>query len=485
MNQTTQPPVSGAGSLPVLTLAAAAFSIAQTAVVPGMGMLSHALNASTTDVSWVMSGYLLAAAVLTPVLGRLGDMYGKRRMLIVVLAVFAVGSVVAALAPNVWVLVAARVLQGAGGGIIPLCLGLVGDWFEPQRRPVALGVISAIAGIGAGVGLLMGGLLLDHASWHWIFWSGAAMAAAAALGALRLPADEGGARARLDYLGVVLLAVGLVAPLFALTRTSTWGWGDERTLGLILFGLLVLTVFVFVERRTTDPLVDMRVLGRPAVLGTNITTLLFGFGMFGAFMLIPQLAQTPTSVGYGFGMNATGAGLLLLPACFMMLVAGGASGRLSARFGPKIPLTGGAVVAAFGLVALAMEHGTRLGVIAWSMVIFGGIGLGMAAVPNLVMESVPREMIGQGNGVNNLIRSVGSSLGSQIVATLLAGSVSASLRVPSDHAYSQAFWIGAAGVSVAAVAAALIPRRRGPVEPVDVAPASAPRAVAVSPGAPH
>ncbi|MEV0354699.1 MFS transporter [Nocardia sp. NPDC050697] len=466
----------GTGSLPILALAAAAFSIAQTAILPGIGVLTHALDASAADVSWVMSGYLLAAAVLTPILGRLGDMYGKRRMLLIVLVLFAAGSVVAALAPNVWVLVAARVLQGAGGGIIPLCLGIVSDAFPPQRRPVALGVVAAIAGIGAGAGLLMGGLLLDHASWHWIFWSGAAMAGVAALGALRLPADTGGAPGRLDLVGVALLTVGLVAPLFALTRTATWGWGDPRTVGLIVGGLAVLVVFVLVERRITDPLVDMRVLGRPVVLTTNITTLLFGFGMFGAFLLIPQLAQTPERFGYGFGLSATGAGLLLLPACVAMLVAGGLAGRVATRVGPKIPLVTGAVVAAAGLAALAVAHGSQGAVIAWSVLLFGGIGFGMAAMPNLIMEAVPHEMIGQGNGVNNLIRSVGSSLGSQIVATLLAGSVIATRPVPSGTAYTQAFWIAAAGIAVAAVAALLIPRRGETPTAVDGRPLAAARA---------
>ena len=357
MNKIKQ--ASGAASMPVLVLATAAFSIAQTAVVPGMGALAESLNASVTDVSWVMSGYLLAAAVLTPVLGRLGDMYGKRRMLVIVLALFALGSVAAALAPNIWILVAARVLQGAGGGIIPLCLGLIGDWFDPDRRPVALGLVSAIAGIGAGAGLLMGGLLLDHASWHWIFWIGAVMAVIAAFGALRLPA------------------------------------------------------------------------------------------------------------------------------CLTMLVAGGLSGRLTTFLGPKVPLTGGALIAAGGLAALAVAHGTQTSVLIWSMVVLGGIGMGMAAVPNLIMEAVPQDMLGQGNGVNNLIRSVGSSLGSQIVTTLLAASMTAGQRVPTDHAYSQAFWIASAGVTVAAVAAVLIPRaRRAPVAADPDAP-SIDRSVASPAGTTH
>lgn len=446
----------------ILALAAASFALAQTAVLPGMGVLGRELEASAADMSWVMSGYLLAAAVLTPVFGRLGDMWGKRRMLVAALLLFAAASVVAALASNVWVLVAARIVQGAGGGIIPLCMGIISDAFSPRRRPVALGIVGATAGIGAGGGLLMGGLLVDHASWEWIFWAGAAMAGAAALGSLLLPADGARTPGRIDFGGLVLLTAGLVAPLFALTRTSAWGWGDARTLGLIAAGLVVLAVFVHYERRADDPLVDMRVLGRPVVLFTNVTTLLFGFGMFGAFMLIPQLAQTPEAAGYGLGLDATGSGLLLMPACLAMLVTGGLAGTLSLRFGQRTPLIAGALLGAAGLAALATAHGSQGAVIGWSVLLFGGIGLGMAAMPNILVDACPREMSGQATGVNALIRSVGSSLGSQIVATLLAGSATLARPVPTDAAYGQAFWLGAAGLLVAALAALLIPRRPAP-----------------------
>lgn len=450
------------GSVVVLALASAAYSLAQTAVLPGLGTLSHALNASTADISWVLSGYLLSAAILTPVFGRLGDMLGKRRMLVAALAIFAAGSVVAALATDVWVLVAARVIQGAGGGIIPLCLGIISDSLPSRKRPAALGLVSAIAGIGAGGGLLMGGLLMDHASWQWIFWSGAITAGLAALGSLWLP--ESGIRTpgRIDVGGILLLGIGLTAPLFALTRTSTWGWGDARTLGLIAAGLVVLTVFVLYERRVAEPLVDMSVLGRPTVLVTNLTTLLFGFGMFGAFVLIPQLAQIPEASGYGFGLDATGAGLLLLPACLTMLVAAGLAGRIGVRVGSKVPLTAGALVAAAGLAVLAAEHGSQGAVIVWSMVLFAGIGLGMAGMPNLIVDAIPPDRTGEGTAVNALVRSVGSSLGSQVVATLLAGSVTAAHPLPTDGAYGEAFWLGAGAIMVAAVAAFLIPRRPGP-----------------------
>lgn len=453
-----KPPITGRAGLIILALAAAAFSLAQTAVVPGMGQLAQALNTDPANVSWVLTANLVSAAIFTPVIGRLGDMFGKRLLLIISLGAFAAGSVMAALSGNIWLLVAARVIQGIGGGIFPLCFGIISDSFPAGRRPGALGLISAIAGIGAGGGLLMGGLLIDHASWEWIFWAGALMAGIAAAGAIRLP--ESGIRTpgRIDVPGALLLAVGLTAPLIALTKTATWGWGDARTLGLIAAGLVVLVLFGLFERKAAEPLVDMKVLARPTVLVTNITTLLVGMGMFGAFVLIPQIAQTPESSGYGFGMNATGAGLLLLPACLMMLVAGPLSGKLTTRFGAKVPLASGVLIAAVGLGALAMEHGSQGVVIALSMVVFAGIGLSMAAMPNIIVGSVPPEMTGQSTGVNALIRSVGSSLGSQIVATLLAASATNALPIPTDSAFTQAFWLGAGAALVAAIAAALIPR---------------------------
>jgi EmrB/QacA subfamily drug resistance transporter len=459
---------AGGGGLLVLAVAAVAYSLAQTAVVPGLGQLTKALHTSSENVSWVLTGYLVSAAILTPVGGRLGDMFGKRRVLALALAAFTVGSVVAALSGNVWVLVVARVVQGAGGSVFPLCFGIISDAFPPERRPGALGLISAIAGIGAGGGLLMGGLLLDHASWRWIFWAGAIMAGLAALGTLRLPESTMRTPGRVDLVGALLLAVGLTAPLIALTRTTAWGWADARTLGLIAAGLLVLVLFVWFENRTAEPLVNVRLLARPVVLGTNVATALIGFGMFGAFVLIPQIAETPTATGYGFGMNATGAGLLLLPACLVMLVTGGVSGQLGLRFGPRIPLVAGLLVAVAGLAVLAGLHHDKWVVLALSAVVFGGIGLGMAAVPNLIVGAVPPAATGQATGVNALVRSVGSSVGSQVAATVLAGSVTALSPLPADSAFTEAFWIGAAGSACAAVAALLIPReRRDAAAPVD------------------
>ncbi|TCJ34793.1 MFS transporter [Parafrankia sp. BMG5.11] len=474
---------TGGGALAVLALASAAFSLAQTAIVPGLGALTEALHTTPENISWVLSAYLVSAAILTPIVGRLGDMFGKRRMLVVALAAFAVGNALAALAPNVWLLILARVVQGAGGGIFPLCFGLINDTFSAKRRPGALGLVSAISGIGAGGGLIMGGLLVDHASWEWVFWAGTIMSGGAALGALRLRDSAGRTPGRIDLPGAVLLALGLTAPLIAITRTPSWGWGSPRTLGVIAAGLAVLGFFGWYERRVTEPLVDMRLLGRPEIMATNFATALVGFGTFGAFVLVPRLSQTPESSGYGFGLDATGAGLLLLPACGAMLVTAGVSGRLALRVDSRDALITGFLISATGLTALAFEHSSEGVVIALSVVLFGGIGMIMAAVPNIIVRAVPPAMTGQATGVNTLVRSVGSAVGSQVAATLLAASVTATHPLPTDGAFTLAFLLGGGGAVSAAVSAVFIPRRsRGGAPAVSSAPAapSAPPVAAIA-----
>ncbi|MDL9937049.1 MFS transporter [Gordonia sp. ABSL1-1] len=454
-----------------LALAAGAFALAQTAVVPGLGELTVKLNASPADIGWVLTAYLISAAILTPVFGRLGDMFGNKRMLVIAVGLFGAGSIVAALAPNVWVLVAARVIQGAGGGIFPLCFGIIGHTFPAEKRSTALGLISALAGIGAGGGLVMGGLLIDHTSWHWIFWAGALMSGVALAGVWRIPEAHIPTPGRIDVLGVVLLAVGLTMPLFALSKGATWGWGDPLTIGLIVGGFVVLAGFGAYELRVAEPLIDVRTLGRSAVLITNIAALLFGAGMFAVFSLIPQLAQTAEKYGHGFGLDATGSGLLLLPGSLAMLIAAVIAGRVVTRIHPAIPLVAGGLVAALGLGLLAIDHGSQWTVMAFSVIVFIGIGLGMSTMPNLIMGAVPTDKISESTGVNALVRSVGSSIGSQVAATVLASSLIAGTKVSTDSAYDQVFWMGAVATLFAGVVAIglLLRSKRAPVteEPVD------------------
>ena len=336
-------------TLLILGVAALAFALAQTTLVPALPELMRALDTDESGVSWTLTGYLVAAAVFTPLVGRLGDMYGKRRMLVVSLLAFSAGSVVAAVSASLWIVVSGRVVQGIGGGIFPLCFAIIRDEFPRERVARGVGLMSAIAGIGGGIGLVLGGVLVDQVSYHAIFWLGAVMGIGAAVSTqLFVPESPIRTPARLDVRGALVLAVGLVLPLIAISQAHDVGWGSARTLGLIGAGLVVLVFWVWLERRTPQPLADVALLARPTVLITNLTTLLVGFGMFGAFILIPQLAQTPTSTGYGFGVDATRAGLLLVPGCLAMLALGPLSGILGSRVGNKVPLAIGAFLTAAG-----------------------------------------------------------------------------------------------------------------------------------------
>ena len=450
-------------SLLILSGAALAFALAQTMLIPALGELTHRLDTDASGIAWVLTGYLLAAAVATPIAGRLGDMFGKRRLLVISLGVFGFGSAVAALGSSLGVVVAGRVLQGFGGGIFPLCFGIIRDEFPREKVAGSIGLISAIFGIGGGAGLIGGGLIADHLSYHWIFWLAAISAALAALATqLWVPESPERTPGRVDLRGAALLALGLVLPLIAISRANDWGWGSARTLAMIGAGAAILAGWVALQRRTEQPLADVELLARPPVLMTNLATLLVGFGMFGSFILIPQLAEAPESTGYGFGLSATGAGLLMLPGALVMLVAGPFAGVLVRRFGGRVPLSLGAIVSAAGLAMMAVDHGTQGAMVAWNIVLSIGIGLAFAAMPNLIFDAVPQSETGEATGFNTLVRSVGASLGSQIAAAVLTGSVVAGAVLPSGDGYTTAFLISAAVATVAGLVALAIPRVREP-----------------------
>ena len=447
-------------SLLILGLAALSFALAQTTLVPALAELMHEFNTDASGIAWVLTGYLISAAVFTPIFGRLGDMFGKRRLLVIALFIFAAGSIVSALGDSVATIVAGRILQGVGGGIFPLCFGIIRDEFPAEKVSASIGLISATAGIGGGLGLILGGLIIDGASYHWIFWLGAAMAAVAAIAALIwVPESPNRTPAKVDIRGAIVLAVGLTIPMYAVSEANSWGWTSFRLIGLILVGLGIIAFWVWLQKRTRDPLADVSMLARPAVAMTNVATLLIGFGMFASFILIPQLVEAPENTGYGLGYTATQAGLIMLPGALMMLFAGPFSGVLGSRFGNKMPLALGAVISGFGLVGLGLDHGSALSIMLWNMFSSVGIGLAFAARPNLIMESVPVERTGEATGFNALIRSVGSSLGSQVTASVLTGTIVLASGFPTSEGFKTAFLIGAGASIVAGLMATLIPSR--------------------------
>jgi MFS family permease len=249
--------------------------------------------------------------------------------------------------------------------------------------------------------------------------------------------------------------------MVGIARANDWGWGSTRTIALITAGLVILAGWVVLERRTPEPMADIETLRRPPVLVTNIATMLVGFGMFGAYILIPQLAEAPESTGYGFGLSATAAGVLMLPGALAMLFVGPVSGILGAKMGNKLPLALGAVITAAGMILMGFMHGSELEILLFNTLASIGIGLAYAAMPNLIVDAVPQERTGEATGFNAVVRSVGSSLGSQVTAAILAGSVLGATQLPSDDGYTAAFLVSGAGALVAALAAVMIPSDGG------------------------
>lgn len=438
-----------------LSLGGLSFAVLQSLVAPALGTIGADLGVATSDASWVLTAYLLAAAVLTPILGRLGDMVGKRRILIVVLALLLVGTVLAALAPNLGVLIVARILQGAAGAVMPLSIGIVRDELPRERVSVTIGLLSAIFGIGAGIGIVAAGPIVEALSWHWLFWMPAVLVAIALLGAIfGMPESPVRTPGRLDVLGTGILTVGLVSVLLAISEGEKWGWGDGKTIGLLALGAVALVVFVIVELRVKEPLIDVRLFKHRGVWTAHVVALAFGFAMFGTFILVPTLLQLPSVLGYGFGKSVTEAGVYLLPTVVAMVITGVVAGALIRRIGPKIPMIIGgiAVTAAFTIPALG--HAEE-----WQILVSGvltgiGIGMALAATSNAIVESVPAAQTGEAISANTVIRTVGSSIGTAVIAALISSHVSEQ-GAPLDDAFTIGFWVSA-GVGVLAILAALL-----------------------------
>jgi len=447
------------GVLVVLLMAGVSFALSQTLVIPALPDISASVDASPAAASWILSGFLLSASVSTPIVGKLGDVYGKGRVLTLVLLLFSVGGVVCALAHSIAVLIAGRVIQGVAGGVFPLAFGIIRDTFPPDKVATGLGLVSAILGIGAGIGLPLSGVIADGMGVEWLFWI-SLIALPAALAAHRLvPASPESRRMRIDWVGAALLSAALAAVLLAVTEANDWGWGSARTIGLFAGGGLLLFIWVQVESRVSEPLIDLSVLRGRAVATTNLTGLLVGFAMFSSFLLIPQFAQAPESSGYGFGDSVSQAGLLLVPAAIFQLVAGPLAGGLGARIGFRTTLAAGAGLATMAFVFLALEHAHPWQFIVSAALLGSGISFAFASMANLIVGVVPQSEVGVATGINTIMRTVGGAFGAAVATAILTGNTIGGSSLPSEGAYTAAFVLSAAGGVLALGAALLVPTR--------------------------
>lgn len=438
-----------------LSLGGLSFAVLQSLVAPALATIGQDLGASTSSVSWVLTAYLLSASVLTPILARLGDMVGKRKVLIWVLAILLVGAVVAALAPNLGTLIVARALQGAAGAVMPLSIGIVRDELPKEKVSVTIGLLSAIFGIGAGVGIVAAGPIVEHLSWHWLFWLPAVLVVIALIGAVfGMPESPVRKPGRLDIVGTIVLTVSLVSILLAISEGETWGWSDGKTIGLLVLGGIALIAFVLVELRVAEPLIDVRLFAYRGVWTAHVIALVFGFAMFGTFVLVPTLLQLPTAVGYGFGKSVSEAGLFLLPTVGMMIVAGPIAGIMVRKIGAKVPLVIGGLALVAAFVIPAVSHAEI-----WQVVVSGlltglGIGMALASCSNAIIESVPANQTGEAISANTVLRTIGSSIGTAVIAALISSNVTEQ-GLPTDDAFTVGFW-ACTGVAVLAVLGALV-----------------------------
>jgi MFS family permease len=354
------------------------------------------------------------------------------------------------------VMVVGRVIQGAGGGIFPLAFGIVRDEFPRERVAGSIGLLSSILGVGGGIGIVLGGLIIEHLNYHWLFWLPLVITVIAAVCTWRfIPESPVRVPGRVNWLAAALMSAGFICVLIAISKATTWGWGSPKTLGLLAIGLATCAAWVMVEVRSKEPLIDMTMMRIRGVWTTNLVAFLLGAGMYASFLVFPQFAELPTSTGFGFGASVVTAGLYLLPAALLMSVLGTFAGRVARRFGSKAAVIVGSAITAVAFGWLAVAHAHPYDMLISAALLGIGIGLAFSALGNLIVQAVPPEQTGVATGMNTVMRTLGGALGGQIVATFLANNTLNGQ--PTVTGFTASFTLEAAFLAVAVLAGLLIP----------------------------
>lgn len=462
-----QPPTAAPRTgkvIATLALAGVAAAVMQTLVTPLLADLPNILHTSHSNAAWVVTATLLVAGVCVPISGRLGDMLGKRRMLLACCIPLIIGSVVCALADGVVQMIIGRGLQGVGMGMIPLGIALLRDILPAEKLSSSIALVSASMGIGGGIGLPVSAAVAQYASWRFLFWGSAALAGCVAVMIVAfVPGGSGAAKGqRFDAVGALGLAAGLVSLLLFVSKGADWGWGSATTLGLIATAVVVLAAWGWFEWRTTDPLVDLRTTVRPRVLLTNLASVSIGFGMYAGMLVVPQLLQFPAATGYGLGQSMLAAGLWMLPGGLMMMAVSPLGGKLTNTHGPKVTLVSGALVLAAGYGVALLFSGTAAGLMVAVMVINSGVALAYGAMPALIMSAVPVTETGAANGFNALMRSLGTSVGAAVVGVVLAQmtTTAGGFTFTSEAGFRTGLLMGGGFALLSGAIAALIPALR-------------------------
>ncbi|MGC2999681.1 MFS transporter [Streptomyces sp. G35A] len=458
----TSPPPHPHAVVAVLAFGGIVVSLMQTLVIPIVGQLPQLLDAPASDTAWAVTATLLAAAVATPVMGRLGDMYGKRRMLLLSTAMLVIGSVVAGLSDTLVPMIVGRALQGLSSGVIPLGISILRDELPAERLGSATAMISASLGVGGALGLPAAALIADNFDWHMLFWTSAALGVVAlVLVLLVVPESRVRTGGRFDLAGAAGMAAGLICLLLAISKGADWGWTSAPVLGLFAATVVILPVWGLFELRVDQPLVDLRTTARPQVLVTNLASVAIGFSMFSMSLVIPQLLQLPERTGYGLGKSLLASGLVMAPSGLVMMALAPVSALVSRAKGPKVTLMIGALIVAagYGLNVALMDEVWHF--VLASCVIGAGIGFTYGAMPALIMGAVPASETGAANSLNTLMRSIGTSVASAVAGVVLAQMTTrfGPYALPSESGFRTVLALGAGAALLGFAVAAFIPRR--------------------------
>ncbi|MEU0136674.1 MFS transporter [Streptomyces sp. NPDC006296] len=447
----------------VLAFCGVVVAIMQTIVVPLLPHIPGLTGATPEAASWLVTVTLLTGAVFTPVLGRVGDMYGKRRVLVASLGVLVVGSVLCAVSSHIGVLITGRALQGAAIAVVPLGISILRDELPPERVLSAVALMSSSMGIGAAVGLPIAAVVIENFEWHTMFWVSAAIGLLDVLLVLRcVPESPLRSRGRFDALGALGLTGALVCLLLAVTQGGGWGWTSARTLGLLTASVVIALVWGAYELRVRTPMVDLRVSARPAVLLTNVAALLIGFAFYANSLVTGQMVQEPRATGYGLGASIVVSGLCLLPGGVTMVLLSPVSARISGRHGPRTSLALASGIIAVGYVVRWFTSHSLWTIVAGATVVAAGTAIAYSALPALVMRGVPVGETGAANGLNTLMRSIGQAFCSATVAAVLANMtfLAAGRPAPTLGAYRLVFLIAGAAALLALAVTLCLPSER-------------------------
>ncbi|NBF00474.1 MFS transporter [Nonomuraea sp. KC401] len=434
-----------------------------TLMVPIIPDLPRLLSAPAEDASWAITSTLLSSAVFTPVSGRLGDMYGKRRMMVISLALMVIGSAICVFTSSLPLVVLGRTLQGCAVGVIPLGISIMRDLLPSGRLGSAMALMSATLGAGGAIGLPVGAVVAQYADWHMLFLVAAAMGATGLVLTLTIVPDSSlRAGGRFDFPGVVGLSAGLVCFLLPISKGGSWGWTSPLTLGLFAAAAVIFAVWTFVELRVANPLVDLRTTTRRQVLLTNLASIAFGFAMFGTQLVFPQVLQAPPATGYGLGLSLFEAGLCMAVGGGMMILLSPVSARITGAYGPKVTLILGALLAVAGYAGALAVMTEVWHVALAATIVSAGAGLGYAAMPASIMSAVPVSETAAANGFNSLMRSIGTATASAVISTVLAAHTVrlGAASLPTQDGLRYALIISAAAGVAGMAISVFLPRRR-------------------------